>query len=154
MFIMKEIRILLLIVLFFVSACRQPKDLVYQNVQNFKLQKLGLAETAVSMDILLYNPNNYNLKLKKADVDVFINEHRLGEMTVKGHYTIAGLDTFVLPVVLNVDLKNALPNVLQLIFNSEVNVRLKGNIKAGRHGAILSIPINYEGKQDILSGIR
>jgi len=138
----------------FISACRQPKDLVYQNVQNFKLQKIGLAQTAMTMDIRLYNPNNYSLKLKNADVDVFINNNRLGKMTVNGSYTITKLDTFSLPVMLDVDLKNGLPNVLQLVFNSDVDVKLSGTIKAGRHGVLLTVPINYEGKQDILSGIR
>ena len=140
--------------LLILSACRQPKDLIYQNVQGFKLQKAGAAQTTLSMDIRLYNPNGYSLKLKKADVDVFLNDNHLGKMIVKGPYTITKLDTFVLPVILNVDLKNVLPNVLQLVLNSEVDVKLSGTIKAGRHGVYLTVPINYEGKQDILSGIR
>jgi len=151
---MKTIKLLILFTLLVFSACRQPKNLVYQNVQNFKLQRVGLAQTALSMDISLYNPNSYSLKLKKADVDVFINDNHLGKMMVKGPYTITRLDTFILPVILDVDLKNVLPNVLQLVFNSDVDIKLKGTIKAGRHGIYINVPINYEGKQDIRSGLK
>ncbi len=149
-FIMKKVSYIALFILI-ISACRQPKDLVYQGIENFKLQKVGLAGTNMSIDIRMYNPNSYSLKLKKADVDVFINDTRVGKMTVDGKYTINRLDTFVLPVLLTVDMKNVLPNALQLLFNSNVNVKLTGTIKAGRHGAFLSVPINYEGKQDLLN---
>jgi LEA14-like dessication related protein len=151
---MKEIRFCALFALFIFSACRQPKNLVYENVQNFKLQKIGLAQTALSMDVSLYNPNNYSLKLKKADLDVFINDNHLGKMIVKGPYTITKLDTFILPVMLDVDLKNVLPNMLRLVFSRDVDIKLNGTVKAGRRGVYLTIPVNYEGKQDVLSGVR
>ena len=147
---MRKQSILILLILS-VAACSRPKDLEYQGVEHFKLQKAGLSETAVSMDIHLYNPNSFNLKLKKADVDVFINNNHVGKMKVSGRYTINRLDTFVLPVLLNVDLKNALSNVLQLMFSSDVDLKLQGTIRAGRHGAFLTVPVNYEGKQDLLN---
>ncbi len=94
------------------------------------------------------------MKLKKANVDVYINDSHVGTMNVNGPYKITKLDTVLIPITLNVDIKNVLPNALQLLFNSNVNVRLKGSVKAGRHGAFISVPVNYEGKQDLMQGIR
>ena len=65
---MKQVIFALIVVLFGAPSCRQPKDLVYKSVQNFGLQK-GKA----LMDISFYNPNRYKLKLKNADLDVFLN---------------------------------------------------------------------------------
>ena len=132
----------------------QPKQLVYQNVQNFKLKQAGLQQTEVSLDIRLFNPNNYGMKLKDADVDVFVNGNRLGKMQVNEFFAVPGLDTFSMPVMLNVDLKNAVPNALQLLLNPEVNIKLAGTVKAGRHGVYVRVPVNYEGKQDIRAGLK
>jgi len=137
-----------------ISSCRKPKDLVYQDIENFSIKQAGFDKTLLAMDIRLYNPNKYSLKLINADVDVFLNGNHLGKMNVNGHCELSGLDTASIPITLEVDLKNALPNVLQLILNPEVDVKITGTIKAGRHGIYINIPISYEGKQDILSGIK
>ncbi len=75
-------------------------------------------------------------------------------MEVRDLFAVPGLDTFSMPVMLSVDLKNAVPNVLQLILNPEVDIKLAGTVKAGRHGVYIKVPVNYEGKQDIRAGIK
>ena len=138
----------------FISSCSRPKDLVYRNVQNFSMKTVGLRQSALSMDVSMYNPNKYRMKLKHADMDVFLNDRPLGKMNMTGAYGIPALDTFSLPVVINVDMASALPNIMQLLTSSTVNVKLAGRVKAGRHGVFITIPVNYEGKQDIRSGIK
>ena len=106
------------------------------------------------MDLRLFNPNKYPLKLKDADVDVFLNGNKLGTMLLSECFPVPGLDTFSMPVTLDVDLKNVLPNALQLLMNPEVDIRLEGSVKAGRHGVYLNVPVHYEGKQDLRSVIK
>ena len=130
-------------------SCRQPKDLVYQNVQNFKME-----QNAISMDVRLYNPNKYKMKLKRADLDLYLNGSHVGKVANRAMCTVGKCDTFDMPISLAVDYQNVLPNALQLLFNSEMEVQLKGNVKAGRHGIYLNIPVDYKGKQDIRSGIK
>ena len=151
---MKSTGSLLLLIILFTCSCRQPKQLVYQNIENFKLKQAGLKETEVSLDLRLFNPNNYGMKLKDADVDVFINGTKLGKMQVRNLFAVPGLDTFSMPVMLNVNLRDAIPNVLQLLLKSEVDLKLAGTVKAGRHGVYIKVPVNYEGKQDIRAGIK
>ncbi len=145
---------LLLLPVMLFSACRQPKELVYQNVEHFSMKQASKDKTLLAMDIRLYNPNNYSMKLKSADVDVFLNGNHAGKMNATNQCLLPARDTFSLPVTLEVELKNVLPNVLQLLMNSDVDIKLNGKIKAGRNGVYVTIPVNYEGKQDILSGIR
>jgi LEA14-like dessication related protein len=144
----------LLFLMLVIASCRQPKELVYQDVQNFNIKHAGLRNTTLSMDVRLYNPNNYKLKLKKSDIDVYINGSLLGKINIEGGIDISKRDTSALPVMLDVDLGNALPNMLQLLVNNEVNIKLSGSIKAGRHGLYVKVPVNYEGKQDIFAGLK
>ncbi|MCD6010283.1 MAG: type 2 family protein [Flavipsychrobacter sp.] len=151
---MKAIKNILLLLAIGFASCKPSKDLVYHSVQNCRVQKAGLTQTTLCMDIRLYNPNKHMIKLKKADVEVFLNHKRLGQMTVNGKYKVASADTFSLPVLLDVDLKNALTNAFQLLSKKDMTVRLAGTIKAGRFGMYKKMPISYEGKQDILTGLK
>jgi len=151
---MKTRQYLILLLLIITSSCSQPKALVYQSIQNFGMKQAGLKQTELSMDLLLFNPNRYPLKLKDADVDVFINGNKLGKMLLSECFPVPGHDTFSMPVTLNVDLKNVLPNALQLLMNPDVEIKLDGSVKAGRHGLYLNVPVHYEGKQDLRSVLK
>ena len=151
---MKRIACFALLVMLFACSCGNHKDFVYKNIENFSLKQAGLNNTTLSMDVRMYNPNRRGMKLKKANVDVFLNGNSLGKLRVTDKFPVPGLDTFLLPVMLDVDIKKALPNALQLLMNSQVDIKLTGTIKAGRHGVYIRVPLNYEGKQDIRSGIK
>jgi LEA14-like dessication related protein len=143
-----------LFLVLFACSCKAPKDLEYRSVDNFGIKQAGAGKTAISLDILLYNPNKYAMKLKDADLDIFLNGNLVGKMKLKDRLKIPKADTFSLPVTVDVDLKTVFSNALQLLFNSEVDIKLNGKIHAGRHGVLISIPVDYQGKQDIRSGLK
>ena len=151
---MKKLTFVLITIITAITSCHTPKDLVYQNVQHFSIKLADRQHTVLSMDVLLYNPNKYNMKLKHADLDIFINNNHLGKVNLDEKLRVPSLDTFSMPVSLDVDIKNVIPNAFQLFLNSEVTVKLTGAVRAGRHGVFITIPVNYEGKQDIREGIK
>ena len=109
------------------------------------------------MDIRLYNPNNCTIKLKQADIDVFLNGKLLGQLKVNGKYAVPKLDTFSLPVLMDIDridLTNVLTSAFQVLTGSDMTLKITGTIKAGRHGVYIKVPVDFEGKQDVLSSIK
>ena len=151
---MKKVICLVLLAALALTACRRPKELVYCDVQNFKLKQAGVKQTAISANIFLYNPNNFSLKLKKADVAVFLNERIVGNVTLDSLSIIPAKDSFSLPVTLALDMSNVIPGAMQLLFNSQVDLKIKGSIKAGKRGVFVSVPVNYEGKQDVMEWMK
>ncbi|MFI5195646.1 MAG: LEA type 2 family protein [Chitinophagales bacterium] len=149
---MKKSMCFYLVVVLILSSCREPKELAYQSIQNLSMEQ-G-AKPSVTLDIRMYNPNHYNLKLKNADVDVFLNETNMGKLRVNGQHSAPGLDTFLLPVTLDMNPQIALPNILQLIMKGEVKIKLAGAIKGGRHGIYVRVPVNYEGTENLLSSMK
>jgi hypothetical protein len=95
--------------------------------------------------------NNYRLKLKDADLDIFLNGNKLGKMSAEERISVPKLDTFSFPVTINVDLVNVFPNALQILFNKTLDIKLAGKLKAGRHGAFITVPVEFETKQDLRS---
>ncbi len=139
---------------FVFASCRAPKELVYHNVQHFHVDQAGLQSTKVSLDISLYNPNNYRLRLKNADVDVFVNGNHLGKLNTKENFRVNARDSFLLPATLAVDMKNVLPNALRVLLDNEVTLKVAGNVRAGRHGIFINVPVSYEGKQNLDLGFK
>src|SRR5690606_7714167 len=102
----------------------------------------------LGMDVQFYNPNKYGMTMKDANIDLFVNGKHIGNAFLEKSYQIPGLDTFLLPVSFKADLQNILPNALAILSNNEVEVELKGHVKAGK-GVFINVPINHKGKQGL-----
>jgi len=139
-----------LILLLCLVSCASQKEisnLEYQSVQNFRLTKLDV-QPEVGMDVQFYNPNTFGLTLKDANLELFINNVSIGKAFISNSFNVPGRDTFLLPVTVAPDVKNVFPNALQLLFNKEVDVQIKGFVKAGR-GIFVNIPVDYRGRQKL-----
>ncbi|MBL7719337.1 MAG: LEA type 2 family protein [Flavipsychrobacter sp.] len=131
------------------SGCAQPKDLEYRGFRNIRINTVGFSKTQLGADIQLYNPNGYPLVFKSALADVFLDNQKIGNVTLDTTLTIPRKDTFLVPVVLDANLGGALGNLVQALGRKEVTIRFTGTVKAGRNGVFVNIPINYEAKQKI-----
>jgi LEA14-like dessication related protein len=136
-------------VILILVSCAKPKDLEYVDFSNLKVLKWGLLESTVGMDISFYNPNKSGLQLKKADVDVYINNTFLGKSLLDSLIRIPGRDTFLVPVTMRVQTGGALTNILRLMTDSTVMIRMEGNASFGKGGVFLNYPIKYQGMQKI-----
>lgn len=143
---MKLLALLLLPVLL-LTSCANPKDLVYQDVKNFRLMELSM-KPKVGMDVQFFNPNKFGMTMKDADIDLYLNGKLVGKAKLAETYNVPANDTFLLPVNLTADLQQILPNAMAILANNSVDVELKGYVKAGR-GVFVNIPINYKGKQEL-----
>lgn len=129
------------------TSCANPKDLVYQDVKNFRLLEMSMSPK-VGMDVQFYNPNTFGMTMKDADIDLYLNGKMVGKAKLAETYNVPANDTFLLPVNLTADLQQVLPNALAILANNTIDVELKGYVKAGR-GVFVNIPINYKGKQEL-----
>lgn len=137
----------LILSLLLLAACGNPKELVYQDVKNFKVHQLSL-NPEVGMDVQFYNPNTFGMTLKDANIDVFINDQPIGKAVLTSSFKVPGQDTFLMPVKLNANLSNVFANAIAILANRNVKVRLDGNVMAGR-GVFITVPIHYEGIQKL-----
>lgn len=128
-----------------IFSCTSPKNLVYQDVKNFKVLTLSL-NPEIGMDLQFFNPNSFGVTLKDANIDVYVNGRMIGKTSLVNTFHVPGNDTTLVPVKLAADLTNIFANAYSLLANKEVSVRLNGSVKAGK-GVFVTIPIAWEGKQ-------
>ncbi len=128
-------------------SCSSPKALEYKTYHNFNIEKLGFNNSAISLDLEYYNPNNFGMQLKSTDLDIFINGNLLGHSSLDTLINIPRRDTFSIPVKFNMDMQNIFKNAWNTLVGKEVLVRLSGKVKVGKANVFMSFPIQYESKQ-------
>lgn len=141
------VSIILVLVLF--SACRKPQGFDYRDIKNVKIEKLGFDNTTVSMDLVYFNPNGFGVDLKRVDCDVYINNNFLGKYILDTTMHIGRKVEFSLPSRMNVDMRGFYKNALNLLFNNEVLVDVKGTTRVGKAGFFVTVPFHYEGRHKI-----
>jgi LEA14-like dessication related protein len=129
-----------------ISSCRQPKDLVYRDIEQVKV-----SDSMVSFWVRMYNPNRFRMFLKEADMDISLNNTSLGSVHIPGYVKIARKDTFSMIVLYQPKMKDLLPGAVSLLLSNEVTLRLKGVAKVGRRGLYTTMPLDYESRFDLSS---
>jgi LEA14-like dessication related protein len=134
-------------VVFFTSSCQAPKELVYRDFKNLKVEKVGFAASTLKVDLIYYNPNNFGLQLKYTDLDIYIDNTFLGHSSQDYQITIPKLSEFTMPLAVELDMKNLLKNALPTLLGKEVMVKITGTVKLGKANVYKTFPVSYEGLQ-------
>jgi LEA14-like dessication related protein len=129
------------------SSCREPKDLVYRDFKNLRVEKMGFSSSLIKLDLIFYNPNNFGLQLKNTDLDISIDSNTLGHTFQEYQVTIPKRAEFTLPIQLELDMKNVFRNSLTTLLGKEVLVRATGTLKLGKANIFKTYKVNYEGRQ-------
>lgn len=132
------------------NSCSTPKELEYRDFKNFRIDKVGFAATAIKMDLIYYNPNNFGLQLKSTDLDVFIDNNYLGHTIQEQFVSIPKKGGFSIPIKIDVDMKNLLKNGITTFLQNEVMIKVTGFVKVGKANVFKSFPVSYEGRQKFM----
>lgn len=138
--------ILLLGLLLLSGYLKEPE---FVDARHFRISSLGLKKSRVNADLYYFNPNNLGLQMKKAELDVYIDDRFLGHSVMDTLILIPRRDTFSLPVNLEVEMKNLFPNAFALLTRNEIELRIEGTAKIGKGGIFINVPVKYKGMQSI-----
>jgi LEA14-like dessication related protein len=133
----------------FLFSCKSVKDPELKGIEKVRFDRFGLIETSMTFDMLFFNPNNYRLKLKKANGDAWMDGNLLGHFTVDTLIHIPAKGDFRLPVQLKMDMSHIVENMSAAFQDKQVALRVDGMAKAGKGPIFINYPIRYEGKQKL-----
>jgi LEA14-like dessication related protein len=125
-------------------GCKQPMAPDYRGIESVTITKIGINESRVAGNVIFYNPNNFHLQLKHADVTISINDKFAGHCLIDSTIQIPRLDSFLIPVSVNIDLKNIMSNAVQLLLNGKVKVNADGFVRIKKSGIGFKVPVHFE----------
>jgi LEA14-like dessication related protein len=136
------------------TGCSRPEAPVFQSLENFRIQNPGWTESVVSADVKYYNPNDYTLRFRRAELSVFVNNHFVGKSVLDSLIEIPRRDTFYIPVSMKLNMKDVFSNAVEVLLTHEAGIKLDGFARLGKSGIFINVPIHYEGRQKIDLGNR
>ena len=130
-------------------SCKKPQGFEYRTMTGFKVDSLGFDRSTIKMNLVYFNPNNFGVDLKHVDCDVYVNKSFLGKYILDTSMHIARRSEFSLPSSMQVDMRNIYKNSLNVLFNNEIQVDVKGTTRVGKAGIFVNVPFTYSGKQKV-----
>lgn len=120
-----------LFVVLFLSGCTfvEPE---YKGEEKFELVEINGREIDVKAGATVYNPNGYKIKIKPADLDVYIDEVKIGVLHLDETIKLkAKSETEIYaPLKITVE-KGMMFRLMALIPKGKIDVKLVGEVKAG-----------------------
>jgi LEA14-like dessication related protein len=125
------------------TSCRAPKDLEFREFNNVNLDKIGFSASSLSVNLVYYNPNNFQMELNRTELDIYVDSIYLGHSSQDLQVAIPKRDIFSIPLKIDLDMKNLFKNGLTTLFNKEVAIRAVGNVKVGKAGVYKNFKVDY-----------
>lgn len=139
-------------VLFFAIICSgclgKLKEPELIEVENIRLGGGGKLNT-LSGDVRLFNPNKHNLAFRSGNLDIYVEDKLLGKTALDSLIKVPKLDTFLIPIKIDLQTNNLLSNALSFAFKDSLKVRFEGKVKVGRLGMFITRSVRYETREKI-----
>lgn len=118
-----------------VTACSEVETLELKKVEKFALNNVSASGADVELDLLVYNPNGFKIKVTDYELDVFINNVRIGKAQLDEKLVLPKKTESSQHVNVQVNFKNmlfgAIPVLTSLKKGKKAKLRLSGNVKGG-----------------------
>ena len=138
-----------LIVLMMVS-CSSPEAPEYLGFRDFSIQNVSLDSAQLHTQLAFFNPNTFNMELKRGDVSVFLDDQLANHYVLDTTISIPKRDTFYVPMNLRISPKLLINSALKMLMNgNKIKVKLLGSVRVKRSGVSFNVPVNYEAMQEI-----
>jgi len=142
-----RIGIITLFSIVFLTSCFDYEDVDFRGVQNVGIEDRSGGNITVRIDMKVNNPNNYNIKIKKSALDVFVNGSKIGKTKMKKSIVLKKNTEDVYPLYLTLnekDLRGSAIASIGSILSGSMKIRIKGDIKAKVYGIGKKFPIDIE----------
>ncbi|MGD1958124.1 MAG: LEA type 2 family protein [Fulvivirga sp.] len=122
----------------------QPPE--FKRVANVKVAKVSGKEAILNGDAFFYNPNKAGMLLRKVEIDVFLEDKRIGVINQALKTKIPGQAEFKVPVDATFDIGDIglLNGIMSILGGKKMKVRYVGKIKLKIYGVPVAVPIDYQ----------
>ncbi|MCU7549156.1 LEA type 2 family protein [Chitinophagaceae bacterium LB-8] len=148
---MKDCKLLLLFFVLgsLIASCGKVESPEFRKLDSFKVKKLDFQKADLGFNVTYFNPNNFGVSVKEAEIDIFVDSVYLGKFVQEQEIDVIKKSEFSLPLKGSVSIAKALQLNLNDITNRQVLVKANGAVKVGKAGIFITKPINYQGKHKV-----
>ena len=112
-------------------SCREYQEVQYRGIRNLRVAGVENGALKVVGDAVFYNPNHQEFRLRKGEIEVWLDDRRTATVIPSNQVRILPNSEFMIPLEARVEMKNSglLGNILGAIYGKTVHLRYEGYIK-------------------------
>jgi len=126
-------------------GCATPKEqVVLRQIKDVVVD--GSSDPKLKAKAVLYNPNPQRGRLRKINVDIFVNDKKAGVINHKVKIAIPANGEFTVPLQVDLNIKELgfFDTLLGVLGGKKFAIRYEGHIKGSYRGLPLRVPVKYK----------
>jgi len=134
-----------LLIILFLAGCSGPKeDVVLRQIKDVVVD--AATEPMLKANAIFYNPNNMRLKLKKINVEIFVDGKKVANVDQELKTVIPARDEFTIPLEVKLAMKELgiLDTLFGIIGGKKYKIEYKGFLKLTYHGWPIRVPVEFK----------
>lgn len=138
----------LIILLISFSGCIEYKEVEVVEVSGVGIKNISLKGIEVEVAMQIKNPNKYNISIVDSDLTLFADGKKVGIARVKEKITLPKksnkIHRFTIQTSVQDIVSNALPLLMNLMTQDNIELGIKGDIKAKAKGVGKRFPVDFK----------
>lgn len=126
------------------SSCKPEEDIVFRQIKDVVVD--AASGPKLKAQAVFYNPNSMRMKLRRINVDVFIDGKKAAQVDQSLKTVIPARGEFTVPLEVNLAMEDMglLDTLLGMLGGKKLNVHYKGALKLNYHGMPIRVPVDYK----------
>jgi LEA14-like dessication related protein len=136
---------IVIVLVFALSSCSMPKEKIELRQIKDVIADAN-SEPMLKATAVFYNPNNTRARLKKIDVEIFINGKKVGKVDQDLKLVIPARDEFFVNLEVKLALKELgfMDTLFGMLGGKKFQIEYKGFLKLTYHGLPIRVPVAYK----------
>ena len=138
-----RLSILMLALVVLIQCDRPHEDVVLRQIKDVVVD--ASSEPTLRANAIFFNPNDMRGKLKKINVEIFVNEKKAARVEQDLKTTIPARGEFTVPLEVKLAIKELgfMDTLLGMIGGKKFDVHYKGFLKVTYRGIPIKVPVDY-----------
>lgn len=135
----------ILILILISGACKKPdQEIVLRHVRDVVVD--ATSEPMLKANAIFYNPNDMRGRLKKIDIEIFVNGKKAASVDQAFKTSIPAASEFTVPLEVKLALKEmgVMDTIFGMIGGKKFDIHYKGSLKITYRGLPINVPVDYE----------
>jgi hypothetical protein len=127
------------------TGCKTPdQDIVLRQIRDVVVD--ASSDPTLKANAVFFNPNQVRGRLKKIDLQIFVNGKKAASVDQKLKTVIPANAEFTVPIKVDLAIKELglMDTLLGMIGGKTFEVHYKGSLRLSYHGVPINVPVDYK----------
>ena len=133
--------------LLLISGCMEVKEVEFIGIEDAHVEKMSQNDISVEVLVKIKNPNNFNIKIVKSDLDILMKGKPIGKAVIQDRIVLKKNSTDVHKITIKAKLSDimsgGLAGMLSMFTGGTLDIQIKGWIKARAKGITKKIDVDH-----------